>query len=209
MLKNLTKILLPIFATSLFVEFYEGEKEVYIASFLLLALLFAFQKNITQNDIVFSFEDTSFNKWAIGFWILLVLFFNLILQNKLLNFETITWDVPSYLVASQEIGLGNLPLETQWESKGPMLLYIYYFISELVDKNYIYFRIFNDFILFISIFLIYKIVNKTTNNSSLKSVLSMFIFTLLVSFLTSSYLLLSNKFKVSFKMSILFKSDNL
>ena len=39
MLKNLTKILLPIFATSLFVEFYEGEKEVYIASFLLLALL--------------------------------------------------------------------------------------------------------------------------------------------------------------------------
>ena len=182
MLKNLTKILLPIFATSLFVEFYEGEKEVYIASFLLLALLFAFQKNITQNDIVFSFEDTSFNRWSIGFWILLVLFFNLILQNKLLNFETITWDVPSYLVASQEIGLGNLPLETQWESKGPMLLYIYYFISELVDKNYIYFRIFNDFILFISIFLIYKIVNKTTNNSSLKSVLSMFIFTLLVSF---------------------------
>ena len=126
MLKNLTKILLPIFATSLFVEFYEGEKEVYIASFLLLALLFAFKKNITQNDIVFSFKDTSFNKWAIGFWILLVLFFNLILQNKLLNFETITWDVPSYLVASQEIGLGNLPLETQWESKGPMLLYIYY-----------------------------------------------------------------------------------
>ena len=27
MLKNLTKILLPIFATSLFVEFYEGEKD--------------------------------------------------------------------------------------------------------------------------------------------------------------------------------------
>lgn len=104
------------------------------------------------------------------------------MQNSLLNYETITWDVPSYLVASQEIGLGYLPLETQWESKGPLLLYIYYFISELVGKNYIYFRLFNDFILFISILIIFKIVKDTSSKSTWKAVLSMLFFTLITSF---------------------------
>ena len=82
----------------------------------------------------------------------------------------------------QEIGLGYLPLETQWESKGPLLLYIYYFISEIVGKNYIYFRLFNDFILFISILIIFKIVKDTSSKSTWKAVLSMLFFTLITSF---------------------------
>lgn len=46
----------------------------------------------------------------------------LITQNVHLNFEVISWDIPSYLVASQEINNGFLPFETQWESKGPLFL---------------------------------------------------------------------------------------
>ena len=49
----------------------------------------------------------------------------LITQNVYLNIETVTWDVASYLVATYDVQNGNLPLETQWESKGPILFYIY------------------------------------------------------------------------------------
>ena len=59
---------------------------------------------------------------------MVLLFFPItyIMQNHLLQFETITWDVSSYLVASQEIGRGFIPFETQWESKG--LFYFIYII---------------------------------------------------------------------------------
>ena len=65
----------------------------------------------------------------------------LITQNFDLNFEQITWDTASYLVASQEVGLGYIPFETSWESKGPLLFYIYYLLNVISFKSYIYFRL--------------------------------------------------------------------
>tara|TARA_Y100001958_G_C21245771_1_gene575694 strand:+ start:1795 stop:3492 length:1698 start_codon:yes stop_codon:yes gene_type:complete len=179
---SLLKVTTPLIITTLFVEIYSGNKEAYLASFLIIILIFLFKNIYLHNDIFL--KISKFNKLNVSqyFWIFLILFLNIILQNSLLNYETITWDVPSYLVASQEIGLGYLPLETQWESKGPLLLYIYYFISELVGKNYIYFRLFNDFILFISILIIFKIVKDTSSKSTWKAVLSMLFFTLITSF---------------------------
>lgn len=182
MFPSLLKLSTPIILTTLFVEVYSGDKEVYLASFILLSLFFLFKNSYSKNDIFLKISTINKLNFSQYFWIFLILFLNTILQNSLLNFETITWDVPSYLVASQEIGLGYLPLETQWESKGPLLLYIYYFISELVGKNYIYFRLFNDFVLFISILLIFKIVKDTNNKSTWKAVLSMLFFTLITSF---------------------------
>ena len=38
---------------------------------------------------------------------------NLLFQNAYLNFETIDWDISSYLVVSNEINQGYLPLERQ------------------------------------------------------------------------------------------------
>lgn len=182
MFPSLLKLSTPIILTTLFVEVYSGDKEVYLASFILLSLFFLFKNSYSKNDILLKISTINKLNFSQYFWIFLILFLNTILQNSLLNFETITWDVPSYLVASQEIGLGYLPLETQWESKGPLLLYIYYFISEIVGKNYIYFRLFNDFVLFISILLIFKIVKDTNSKSTWKAVLSMLFFTLITSF---------------------------
>ena len=54
--------------------------------------------------------------------------------NITLNFEVISWDIPSYLVASQEINMGYLPLETQWESKVPCFS-MYNIISNIVNNN--------------------------------------------------------------------------
>ena len=88
----------------------------------------------------------------------------LITQNFDLNFEQITWDTASYLVASQEVGLGYIPFETSWESKGPLLFYIYYLLNVISFKSYIYFRIVNDFIIVIISFLIIKIIQLKNNN---------------------------------------------
>ena len=88
----------------------------------------------------------------------------LITQNFDLNFEQITWDTASYLVASQEVGLGYIPFETSWESKGPLLFYIYYLLNVISFKSYIYFRLVNDFIIVIISFLIIKIIQLKNNN---------------------------------------------
>ena len=83
-----------------------------------------------------------------------LLIFTFITQNVYLDYETVSWDIPSYLVASLPIGDGYLPYEIQWESKGPVLMYVYYFLILISGKSYIIFRLINDFILFvISIFL--------------------------------------------------------
>ena len=98
--------------------------------------------------------------------LVILLFFPVtyILQNHLLQFETITWDTSSYLLASQEIGRGFIPYETQWESKGPLLLYLYYFLSHIVDGNYVYFKLINDLFIFLTAILIFTGVYKNTKN---------------------------------------------
>tara|TARA_B100000131_G_scaffold312481_1_gene346627 strand:- start:2410 stop:3843 length:1434 start_codon:yes stop_codon:yes gene_type:complete len=91
-----------------------------------------------------------------------------------LNYEVITWDVPSYLVASQEINAGYLPLETQWESKGPLFLYLYNIISNLVGNSYVHFRLANDLILLAITFVLFNIVYKKTNNQLVSTFAGLF-----------------------------------
>ena len=79
----------------------------------------------------------------------LVLFLLVILfQNRLLNFEIISIDVPSYLVASQGVSFNSLPFENQWESKGPVFIYLYKLLITLSFKNLVFFKILNDCLLF-------------------------------------------------------------
>ena len=89
-----------------------------------------FYKDLTKDSPIF-FEDLvkKFSRFP-TFILLIILFIVLIIgQNRYLDYEIITWDVASYLVASSEIYSGNIPLETQWESKGPLLMYIYFFLD--------------------------------------------------------------------------------
>ena len=59
--------------------------------------------------------------------------FLIITQNQFLNYEMVSLDTPSYLVASQKVGLNELPFQNQWESKGPLFLYLYNFLSFFVE----------------------------------------------------------------------------
>jgi hypothetical protein len=132
-------------------------------------LFFDFEINFTifKSLIVFSNKNH-----VLGIFILLI--FTFITQNRFLNIETISWDVSSYLVASQEIGRGYVPLETQWESKGPLFLYLYFLVSKLSLNNLVYFKIANDLILFTTSVFIYLTVSNVSKNKTLGFFSSLF-----------------------------------
>ena len=61
---------------------------------------------------------------------------------------------------------GSIPLETQWESKGPLTIYIYYFLSNLVGSNYVLFKLINDIILFVSTYIFLSKLNILDSNKN-------------------------------------------
>ena len=65
------------------------------------------------------------------FLFFLIFFF----QSSTYNYETLDWDVNAFLVTSLELGRGNLPFETQYENKPPLLFAIFYFFTIVANKN--------------------------------------------------------------------------
>ena len=100
-------------------------------------------------------------------------------QNYLLNYEIIDWDISSYLVASNSVLNGALPYELQWESKGPLLYYIYGLFIKIVSSNFVYFKLVNDAVLASISFILYLTVNE--KQSTWVSIISSSVFILLFS----------------------------
>jgi hypothetical protein len=117
---------ISILAPLVFLYFSNYEKKLTVSTALLFFFLIFFRKYFFENEKVFMKKIITYNLKI--FYFILILFFLIITQNKYLNVETITWDVSSYLVASNEIDLGNIPLESQWESKGPLT-------NQWIEKN--------------------------------------------------------------------------
>ena len=114
------------------------------------------------------------------FFLLIIFLYLIIFQNYFLNYETITWDVSSYLVASQELEQGNLPFSTQWESKGPLNNIFFFLLSSFVGKNYVLFKLLNDLLIYFIILNLYYYLQKKSKNNSLNYV-SLVFFTVLFS----------------------------
>ena len=121
------------------------------------------------------------SKSVIYFLIITLFLFTYISQNVFLNFETLDWDIPSYLVASQEVKNGYLPNETQWESKGPLLFYFYNIFLLISSKNFLIFKLLNDLILFFISVILFFTIYQSTNNDYVKSFFSSLLFLLLMS----------------------------
>lgn len=51
MFMSLLKVTSPLILTTLFVEIYSGNKEAYLASFLIISLIFLFKNIYLHNDI--------------------------------------------------------------------------------------------------------------------------------------------------------------
>lgn len=125
----------------------ELDIKIYTGLFFII-LFFIFYNFNVQEYLTF---DLKISNKVIFF---LILFFVFLLQNKYLDYEIISVDIPSYLVASQNVGLSELPYEKQWDSKGPLFMYLYNFISFISNDDFVFFKLSNDILLFsVSIFL--------------------------------------------------------
>lgn len=147
----------------LFLKISSYEKSLYVGTAILFITLLLFKNEyFTLNNI------SNSNNFSIDLKVQLLLLFVFLLfsQNRFLNIETITWDVSSYLVAANEIDNGFIPMETQWESKGPLTIYIYYFLSNFVESNYVLFKLINDIILFVSIYILFIKLNILDSNKN-------------------------------------------
>lgn len=188
---NLNKIsqILLLLLIPLFYLYTETSRKATIAALITTVLItFIYFNFLTKEDSLNPLEgllETSkFSKINSKNYLFIYLFLITVLllatQNVNLNYESIDWDIHSYLVASQEISRGHLPLETQWESKGPLLFYIYNFINIITAKNYFFFKISNDFILLFIVLLLSGIIKEKTN-SSLKGYFVSALYVLLMS----------------------------
>ena len=110
-LKNSIIALLIIF----FVLRLNTTIEIKSVSIFIVAIIYFIYK-----PQLIDFELSSFK-----FPIIFLFIFLIITQNQFLNYEMVSLDIPSYLVASQKVGLNELPFQNQWESKGPLFLYLY------------------------------------------------------------------------------------
>lgn len=111
----------------------------------------------------FFFNKDSENKFDLIYLAVLFLL-NFIFQSFYYNYESINWDISSYLVASDDLLRGNFPYENQWESKQPLFYLMYGFLTVLAGKNLIVFKILNDLFLFCIVLVLYKTIKKISNN---------------------------------------------
>ena len=162
-----------------FISFIDFQKKATLSGLLIVIFSFIlFIQNKNKENLVKNINFIKYPKRYLYFIYLFLL--TLITQNVYLNIETVTWDVASYLVATYDVQNGNLPLETQWESKGPVLFYIYNLILFLIKDNYVLFRVANDLVIFVLSIIIFLTIDNQKENKNLALIGSSF-FVLLVS----------------------------
>lgn len=163
------------FVVSIIPLYYNNQKEATHLSITLIILILITYNFLFKNIINFNLK---LSHLTIIFGLTLFAIFS---QNIYLNFETIDWDIASYLVASQDIANGNLPNQYQWESKGPILFYFYYFLMLFSGKNFLIFKLLNDFLLVLITIFLYLTVYELSNKNKLKSFFSSILFLVLMS----------------------------
>jgi hypothetical protein len=175
---TLILVLFPFFISKIF----EFTKIATLTTLIFIILFLIFYKSLFSHEgnLLPSYKSIKTRNQYSFIYLFLLLLLTFMTQNKYLNFETITWDIPSYLVASQEINRGFLPQETQWESKGPFFLYLYNFISNIGNNNYLYFKLLNDLVLFISTVFLYSSISNIYKNR-LKAFMCSVLFVLITS----------------------------
>ncbi len=178
-LLNKKFLYIGIFATAFctIFSFLEINREASITLVIFSFLIAVFYKYL----FIWNFEWPAGKNNLIYFMIIFLFLFTFISQNVYLNFETLDWDIPSYLVASQEISNGNLPNEMQWESKGPLLFYFYHIFLLISSKNFVVFKLLNDLIIFFLAVILFLSVYETTGKDYVKSFFSSLFFLLLMS----------------------------
>lgn len=131
----------------------------------------------------------------------------LLIQSSSHHYETLDWDINSFIVTSLDIGRGNLPLENQFENKQPLLFIIYYLITVIAQGKLIIIKIINDLVVFFCAVALYYLLSEKNKKHGFEPFFGTLIFILLTSnfwfhpgfseifsivFISISYLILLN-----------------
>ena len=178
-MKLINKNSIPLFSIIFFLIFYNID--ISIESTISATILIIVTFFLVTNRSPFEFEFTNIFGTKKFIYVLIIFFTTILFQNHYLNFETIDFDIAAYLVTSQDIGNNNLPNEAQWESKGPLLAYFYYFISIFSGKNLVIFKLINDLLVFLIALSIFLISNSKEKPTYIYSAIGSIFFILLMS----------------------------
>ena len=141
--------------------------DIKIVSLIFIVFCFVLFIIKQKNLITLQHTDKGNKKNKAIFYIFSLFIITIISQNTHLNYETIDWDTNSYLVASLDILNGYLPYENSWESKQPLLYYIYAFLITISQADLIVFKLLNDLLLFIISYFLFHILYARKNNLNL------------------------------------------
>ena len=138
--------------------------EIYtIASLFLIELIYTDPEKIKFVRISSTKIDLFSPKYSLSF--LLLFLITLLTQNAYINFESIDWDISSYLVASNNISLENFPYQSQWESKQPILYILYKMLISFTADSLVLFKLINDIPIFLIALLLFRLVNLEIKNN--------------------------------------------
>ena len=87
-------------------------------------------------------------------------------QFAYLEYETIDWDVNTYLVVSNDIINGNLPYENEWDDKRPFLYLTYSLFNYLSSGSLVLFKALNNFLFLIVVVNLYLSIYLLSNYKS-------------------------------------------
>tara|TARA_B100001057_G_scaffold501279_1_gene623108 strand:- start:4513 stop:6477 length:1965 start_codon:yes stop_codon:yes gene_type:complete len=163
-LSNLQSYFFPSsYFLAIYFNFYYSINFFSINIFLFFIFLIIYTKNDKEKNLQ-EYTNNYNNKFFKFFFFILYLVLVIFTQFSTHHFETMDWDINSYLVTSMDISKGQLPFESHYENKPPLLFYIYYLMSLTSNQNLLVIKILNDLFLFGSVFVLHLLISKTSKN---------------------------------------------
>ncbi|HET7289880.1 MAG TPA: hypothetical protein VFJ67_05520, partial [Thermodesulfobacteriota bacterium] len=90
-----------------------------------------------------------------GIWLFLIMLLILALRLPTTHVSVIDWDESVYFTIAQDITNGGVPYKTAWDTKGPLLFFIFVPVILLFDENIAALRVFTTAYLLLSMFFLY------------------------------------------------------
>tara|TARA_Y100000389_G_scaffold114120_1_gene111270 strand:+ start:2750 stop:4711 length:1962 start_codon:yes stop_codon:yes gene_type:complete len=119
-----------------------------------------FDKSLNLIDLPNKLNKPFFSKILILFFTGFIFF----TQFSTHNYETLSWDINSFLVTSTDIGNNLLPYEKHYENKPPLLFLFYYFVGKIAGGNLLFVKIINDIILILCAVNLYILLQQKKRN---------------------------------------------
>jgi hypothetical protein len=95
-----------------------------------------------------------------GIWLFLIMLLILALRLPTTHVSVIDWDESVYFTIAQDITNGGVPYKTAWDTKGPLLFFIFVPVILLFDENIAALRVFTTAYLLVSMFFLYLLARR-------------------------------------------------